>query len=62
MLLTWWIFPVGVSYVSAGYVGDIGEKYMLEPFVVLIASIWAMFVPVIVVGVRRAILERKLRA
>jgi len=61
MLLSWWVLPVTVSFVSASYIGDRGETYMFEPFGVLVAGFWAMFAPVIVVGLRRARLERKLR-
>ena len=58
MLLTWWVLPVVLSYVSATYIGDIGETDMVEPFFVVVACFWAMFAPVIVMGFRRAILER----
>jgi hypothetical protein len=45
---------LGASIASWAYIGDIGDKHMLEPFCVLAASLWAMFVPVIVIGMRNA--------
>ena len=61
LLFTWWILPVGVSCVSISYLGDMGDSHMFSPTLVLIAGFWAMFAPIIVVGVRRAMLQRKLQ-
>ena len=55
MLLTWWILPVGISCVSVGCIGDMGAMdHILTAFSVPVAGFWAMFAPVIVVGMRAA--------
>lgn len=54
MLLTWWILPLGASLIAAQFFGDMGEdQHMFTPILVWLASIWAMFGPVVVVGVLR---------
>ena len=54
VIFTWWILPIGVGAVSLTYLGDMGDKHMFAPLYVVIAAFWAMFAPVVIIGLRKS--------